>query len=204
MSSFIEENYKRVCETPGDISEHLPTLRKYASECKTIAELGVCNMVSTYAFIKGLMENGNSEKVLHCVDIRLPPGVNNTINNAKKLGVDMSFYQENSAVVDLPPVDLCFIDTWHIYGHLKREFIKHAPNTKKYIILHDTEVDKVLGESIRCGFDVENQIRVSGYSREEICTGLQAAVDEFLEYNPEWRLKEHYSNNNGLTVLERV
>jgi hypothetical protein len=29
-------------------------------------------------------------------------------------------------------------------------------------------------------------------------------MDEFLAQHSEWRIKERYINNNGLTVLERV
>jgi hypothetical protein len=44
----------------------------------------------------------------------------------------------------------------------------------------------------------------SGLSREEIERGLWPAVEEFLALHPEWKLKERYTNNNGLTVLERI
>lgn len=205
MASFIQERYSHYCLTYGDIWEHLPTLKKYASECSSVAELGVSIMISTYAFLQGLRESkAEGKKSLHCVDLRVPAHVNNTINKARECGIDMSFYEENSATVELPPVDLCFIDTWHIYGHLKRELEKHAPRANKYIIMHDTEVDKIDGESIRCGMNIDEQVKSSGYSREEITKGLQPAIDEFLASHPEWKVKEHFTNNNGLTVLERV
>jgi len=44
---------------------------------------------------------------------------------------------------------LVFIDTWHVYGQLKRELAKYAPLTKKYILMHDTTVDEWVGESVR-------------------------------------------------------
>jgi hypothetical protein len=52
--------------------------------------------------------------------------------------------------------------------------------------------------------DIEKEIRESGFSEEEIRKGLWPAVEEFLIDHPEWRLKERFTNNNGLTVLERV
>jgi hypothetical protein len=34
--------------------------------------------------------------------------------------------------------------------------------------------------------------------------GLKPAVDDFLNENKNWKIKEIYTNNNGLTILERV
>ena len=100
--------------------------------------------------------------------------------------------------------DMTFIDTWHIYGHLKRELAKMAPYTRKYIVMHDTEIDKIKGESLRERHDIATKIRESGYTYQEITTGLGKAIDEFLLANSEWRIKYHFEHNNGLTVLERV
>ncbi len=100
--------------------------------------------------------------------------------------------------------DLLFIDTWHVYGHLKRELDRWNTYANKYIILHDTTVDGEVGESARHKWDIPKQMLESGLSREEIERGLWPAVEEFLALHPEWKLKERYTNNNGLTVLERV
>ena len=100
--------------------------------------------------------------------------------------------------------DLTFIDTWHVYGQLKRELLKFSKITKKYIIMHDTTVDAEKGETMRLGLDSKKQSLESGYSIEEIECGLQKALNEFLFTNREWRVKEVFENNNGLTVLERI
>jgi hypothetical protein len=69
--------------------------------------------------------------------------------------------------------------------------------------MHDTELDKIRGESIRSGWDIKKQSRESGYTVEEISSGLQRAIDEFLEENKEWKVQKVYSNNNGLTILKK-
>jgi hypothetical protein len=43
-----------------------------------------------------------------------------------------------------------------------------------------------------------------GYPEDEIRMGLGPAVREFLEMHPEWTVKEVFTNNNGLTVLQRA
>lgn len=70
----------------------------------------------------------------------------------------------HSATTPLPyDVDLLFIDTWHVYGHLKRELALHAPRVRRFIAMHDTEVDKDEGESIRMGYDIPAQVVEYGY-----------------------------------------
>jgi hypothetical protein len=118
--------------------------------------------------------------------------------------IDMSFVKGDSAKTPIKPVDLLFIDTWHIYGHLKRELEFHHANVAKYIIMHDTTVDAFQGESIRSGWNTAQQAATSGYPEAEIRKGLKPAIDEFLVAHPEWTVKEVFTNNNGLTVLQRV
>ena len=100
--------------------------------------------------------------------------------------------------------DLTFIDTWHVYGQLKRELAKFSKITNKYIILHDTTVDEIYGETIRIGWNATVQSYDTGIPIDEINCGLGRAVDEFLAANKNWMLKEKFTNNNGLTVLQRL
>lgn len=58
---------------------------------------------------------------------------------AAVLGIDLRFVCHNSATVHFGgPVDLLFIDSLHVYGHLKRELDFHHRNVNHYIIMHDT------------------------------------------------------------------
>jgi len=70
--------------------------------------------------------------------------------------------------------------------------------------MHDTTVDGIYGESIRCHMDDVKQSRESGYPIEEINCGLWKAIEEFLSTHTEWKLKEKFTNNNGLTILEKT
>jgi hypothetical protein len=45
--------YEQLRNTPSDINEHLPTLKKYTEECDTIVEMGVRSIISTWAFLAG-------------------------------------------------------------------------------------------------------------------------------------------------------
>jgi hypothetical protein len=214
----IRKKYDVLCQTPSDIHEHLPTLAKYASECSVIAEMGVSTVRSTWAFLKGLLDSKAHTKELFCVDIE-DIFMGFVTHQASEAGITLTFLKENSATVEFgKPVDLLFIDTWHVYGHLKRELEHHHANVRKYIVLHDTEGDAVLGETVRfwCDFGpqgggsrglktyVKQMADKMGYTEDEASRGLTPAIDEFLEAHPEWKVHEVFQNNNGLTILIRT
>jgi hypothetical protein len=188
----------------SDIYEHLPTLYKYARECESVFETGVRGCVSSWALTKGLLENGKANKCLFMNDIS-PCNINEILNATKDLPIKMDYKWINNLQLDLPyRVDMTFIDTWHVYGQLKRELEKFSKVTNKYIAMHDTTVDEIHGETIRNNWNPQNQSRESGFPVEEITCGLQKAIDEFLLANPDWVLEARYTNNNGLTILRRV
>ena len=201
----IRSNYKMRCMAQSDINEHLPTLFKYACECDSVFETGVRGCVSSWALLYGLILNPKKvPKKLLMNDIN-ECNVNGLVGLATNMpNIDVKCIWKNNLDIELPHmVDLTFIDTWHVYAQLKRELEKFAPLTKKYIIMHDTEIDGIQGETIRNGWDSKQQSIDSGFPESEIRRGLLPAIDEFLKSNPEWELKEKYLNNNGLTILSR-
>jgi hypothetical protein len=201
---IVEHRYKYLCQTPSDINEHLPTLYKYATECESVFESGVRGCVSSWAFVNGLLHNGKPTPRILLNDISSCP-IQPLLDATNELDIVVKFKWINNLNLNMTEsVDLTFIDTWHVYGQLKRELAKFAPLTKKYIILHDTTLDEVYGETIRLGWNPEHQSRESGFPIEEIMRGIWPAVEEFLAANPDWIIKERFTNNNGLTVLERV
>jgi hypothetical protein len=238
--SFIDGKYYYAANSISDINEHIPTLYEYAKNCEVIAEMGVRGVVSTWAFLKGLNDNKSDTKKLTCVDIE-DIDMTEAIRAGADAGIDVNFLKENSATVNFGyPIDLLFIDTWHNYGHLKRELEFHNSNVKKYIIMHDTTTFGTYGENLRLLKEEaikravtemqmgKNDLSVivnsvveevlirggdsnickltekSGYSYSDVMRGLNQAVSEFLVNHPEWRTKVIFTNNNGLTVLERI
>jgi len=196
--------YSYLCRSPSDINEHLPTLYKYATECESVFESGVRGCVSSWALVYGLMRNSKSSRRILLNDISSCP-IDKLLSATKHLNIDVKFEWINNLNLELVEnVDLTFIDTWHVYGQLKRELAKFAPRTNKYIIMHDTTLDEVYGETIRVGWNAEHQSQESGIPVEEINRGIWPAVEEFLAEHPEWTIRERFTNNNGLTVLARV
>lgn len=198
----MEDAYQRMCTEPSDINEHIPTLYEYAKRCERITELGTRACVSTWAFLKGLADNGSSVKKLVSIDIEYNPNVDYVKTCAASV-VDYTFIASNDLERTPDQTDMTFVDTWHVYAQLKRELALYAPVTKKYIVMHDTTVDAEDGESIRCGLDSRQQSIESGFSEDEIRQGLRRAIDEFLSWNDDWVVDNVFTNNNGLTILRR-
>jgi hypothetical protein len=199
----IVTNYRVKCSQASDINRHLPTLYRYARRSEVIAEFGVRGIVSTWAFLRGLLENGSQTKELICVDIADVPEMEQVRTLAGHNGIRLTFHQHDSATCVIPEVDLLFVDTWHVYGHLKRELNNHCERVRKYILMHDTELDGILGESRRFGWNIKEQAAKSGYPEEEIACGLQRAISEFLAKHSQWRLIRRYRHCCGLTILAR-
>jgi len=198
----IQQRYDQHKSTPSDINEHLPTLKSYAERCNHITECGVRGVVSSWAFAAGLL--GKSPARLIQVDLDTNENVMNFGSLARENGIDVVFYKESDLTCPVEETELLFIDTWHIYGHLKRELARWHSSVTKWIIMHDTTVDAWQGETIRCGWNAQQQSAQHGYPVEEIKKGLWPAIDEFLKEHPEWSLEKRYTNNNGLTVLKRT
>ena len=164
---MIEEKYKQLCEIPSDINEHLPTLKKYASLCETVVELGVRGIVSTYGLLAGHPSGMISVDIIDPIEFLK--------ETARNEGVEWNFVKVSSLDLKFRRAELLFIDTIHSYEQLTQELKLHAPHTTKYIIIHDTIIPE-----------------------------MKRAIDEFLTGNMDWKIKEVFTNNSGLTILQRI
>jgi len=200
----IKNKYEFLCEKKSDINEHLPTLFKYSCECESILECGVRYCVSSYALLYGLLNNNKNKKKIILNDV-LELNIDEILNLTNDLDVDVSYKWINNLELKLDEnIDLTFIDTWHVYGQLKRELNKYGKITNKYIIMHDTTIDGENSESVRNKHDISEKMRKYNYTYEEVTEGLWKAIEEFLSENEEWVILERYTNNNGLTILKNI
>jgi hypothetical protein len=195
------QGYEARCKHTSDINEHLPVLYEYTKKCSSVVECGVRSIVSSYAFGLGLKGTFNNSYYL--VDPAASPSMPAFLQLCQSEGVNAQFWNQSDLVCPLVQTDLLFIDTWHIYGQLKRELDRWHSSVNKYIIMHDTTVDEWHGETIRIGWNAIQQSKESGIPVEEINKGLWPAIEEFLVAHPEWTLEKRLTNNNGLTVLKR-
>jgi len=210
----LRNKYISLCNQPSDINQHLPTLCKYASECNSVFETGVRGVISSYALTYGLLNNPNkhTKKEILLNDLT-ECNISEFIRCTRQLPIDINYIWKSNLNIDLlQKYDLTFIDTFHVYGQLKRELEKFSKFTNKYIIMHDTTIDGVIGEAKRGGgygnyYYTNNKMdelsKITNLPVNEILNGLWPAIEEFLAMNHDWKLKERFTNNNGLTILEK-
>lgn len=189
---LILEKFSQHRENQSDINEHLDTLLKYAKECSHITEMGVRWVSSTWALLY------SNPKKLISYDIVFNENIKEVIELSKKYLIDYSFNQKDVLEVEIEPTDLLFIDTLHTYNQLLLELKLHSQKVLKYIILHDTETFGHVDENI---YSHASEIVKNEHINKQ---GLMNAINDFLQTDlgKSWRIFEHYSNNNGLTILK--
>ena len=170
----FHQAYLDAINIPSDINEHLPTLDRLAKDCKHITEFGVRFAISTAAWL-------NNDVELISYDITATHSAAQMFDHAYAANRPAKYIiQDVLSLEDIAETDLLFIDTLHNYEQCKNE-LKFATRVKKYIVFHDTVTFGVSGETAT--------------------HGVLPAIAEFLLENKDWTVKEHYTNNNGLTVL---
>ncbi len=172
----LEMSYQQVCETPSDINEHCPTLYLLAVQCDHATEMGCRTGISTTALLRA------QPRTLVCYDLRRRPEFDNLFRLAGR--TEFRFHEANTLDIEIEPTDLLFIDTYHVYEHMRAELELHAGRVRRFIAMHDTTT---FGES----------------GEREGSRGLWPAVRDFLAVHLEWRLVARYHHNHGLTILER-
>lgn len=189
----IETKVEQQKNTVSDINEHINTLYEYGKECSHITEMGVRWVSSTWPLIYS-----NPKKMIS-YDIVKNENINEVINLASEYNIDYTFIEGDVLNLDIEPTELLFIDTLHTYNQLYSELNKHSQNVSKYIILHDTISFGNIDENI---YNHASDI-VKSINSDKI--GLINAINDFLvsTNGKHWKIKEIFTNNNGLTILER-
>lgn len=177
-----EQHYQRAASTPSDINEHAPTLRRLASECEHVTEMGTRHGVSSVAFLAA------QPKTFVTIDLNCPACTTSFLEKIKG-ETDLQIRQANSLEVEIEETDLLFIDTFHAADHVFCELSRHSVKARKYIALHDTEAPY-------------------GYADEGGTPGggIRAGLARWQETEDgqRWQIAEDRKNNHGLTVLKRL
>ena len=182
---MIEKKYEELCSTPSDINEHLETLKNLATG-KDVVELGVREVVSTWALLMG------RPKRLSSFDIYRSTNIDLALEAASKEGIDFNFKVGSSLEAFIPVCDVLFIDTWHHYCQLKLELERLHSGVRERIALHDTVTYAHVCDEWEGYPDIYPKCPGKG---------IWDALEEFLEEHKEWSIEKHSENNNGLTII---
>lgn len=187
-----------------DIGEHMPVLYSLAKESTSVTEIGLGGVVSTWALLKGLADNGVPHCVYKGIDIAQPPIDNMQMAQklAEEQGIQFIFQRGDDLHLDIEPVDLLFIDSMHTYCHLTYELETFSPKVRKWIAMHDTSEPWGYRDDAEYRGNYSEYPATDTYPRKK--TGLWPAVEDFLSRHPEWVLQERRTNCHGFTILRRI
>lgn len=176
----LKDRFEALKVIPGDINEHLETLKSYAEKCNHVTEMGMREGTSTTDLLMG------KPKTLITYDITpRQKDIDYLSGEAAKQDTIFQFKLENTLTAQIEETDFLFIDTEHTYNQLIVE-LKQAGKVRKYLAFHDT-----------VSFGVEGE-------RGHDSVGILPAIKEFMDNHPEWQVLEDRKNNNGLLVLGRI
>lgn len=198
MELFLWHEYSK--SIPSDIQEHLPELRKLARGVSSVAEIGLRNMLSTWALLLGLSESSKPDRSYLGIDLAMPPFLSIAKRLSKEGRISFQFRQKNDLNIRIRETDLLFIDSLHTYCHLTYELEKFSPKIKKFIALHDTSAP--WGNSDDSSYSGDYSEYPLWIDRNK--KGLWPAVEDFLTRHPEWKLEKRLMNYHGFTVLKRT
>jgi len=183
---------------PSDINEHLDTLQNLSSLCDSVIELGVRGGVSTNALLAGKPNKMKS------FDINSIGSLEQAFNEyANDKNISWKFFNENCLTTNnIDNCDLLFIDTFHSFKQISCELLLHGNKARKYLVFHDTVS---FGHNEELG---EIQLQYLPESLRQFCLslpdtkGIMPAIESFMLLFPQWKIDQHYQNNNGLLVLK--
>ncbi len=176
----LEAKYQHLCATQSDINDALPTLRRYASQCRRVTEFGVRTAVSTTALLAAQPD------VLTCYDLELNTQFISDLMRVKGR-TQFNVWQGDTRTIEIEPCDFLFIDTEHTFKQLSIELARHSGKVTRFIALHDTTIYGHQDEG-----DSDTEIK-----------GLWPAVEQFVAKEPYWNVTEQIVSRSGLTVLKR-
>lgn len=169
----------------SDIVLHLPVLEYYASLCEHVTEFGVRDGHSTIALIAGCKGQVASYDIQR----------SNVVDVLEKMDLPCKWSFRELDTGDpwggllVEPTEMLFIDTLHIYGHVKKELAIHGRKATKFLAFHDT---------FTCG-----ERDLSGPNPNAI--GILPAIREFLSCHPgEYETVYRTDVCNGLWILKRI
>ena len=151
----LEAEYERLCATPSDINEHLPTFVELVDELQAahVIELGTRSGVSTIAFLHALEATRGR---LTSIDIDERPDIGEWDHWTFIRGDDL----DPEITGDLEPADIVFIDTSHFYDQTIKELNVYRWLVKPggIMVLHDTELPHPIGAPARPAYPVKTAV----------------------------------------------
>ena len=193
------------CTQSRVAGSHYFALRNLARICRSVTELGVYHLGSGFAILQGLSENASSVRSYLGIDIGSAPEEKVQLAQkwASHKNIDFRLLQASDFDIDIDPVDLLHIDTFHTYRHLTYELEKFSSVVRSYILMHDTSPPWGYVDENQQALNREIESRYPPHINRTK-RGLWTAVEDFLGQHSEWQLVERQTESPGYTIIKRL
>jgi hypothetical protein len=176
LLTTLAELYESACANASALSEHCPALLTLAKECRHITDFCMRGAPSTIAFLQAQPER------LVCHAKTTPPQADLLTALAARTKFDVRL--GDAPPDDIEETDLLFLDIERSHDPLAGALRRYAGKVRRYVVVPGTTKYDRYGETADGG-------------------GIWPAVQEFLAQKT-FRLKERSTDQEGLTILERV
>lgn len=190
-NSTLDEIFRWCRLVPRDLNEHLDTLKEWSEKCDTVIEFSE-RRESTVGLLAGrpksfISFNKERDILFAHPDGALHKAIRKQNDYNKSKGRDITTFSTalggDSLQVEIPEVDLLFIDTQHTATRLGAELMKHGHKVKRAIVVHDTVA--------------------YGQTGDDGGPGLTVALSFWIKENPEWFVAYHTATQFGLTIISK-
>lgn len=177
----LDTLYLKAYGNQSDINQHVPKLRELAEQCDHVTDVGMRPDVSSVALL-----SGQPEVMVHLVPPKQPVrhwAVGKEYEHVRGR-TEVKVLSSDTPTWDMQEeTDLLFLDTRHTANQIYLELTKYAPQVRRYIVRHDTQI--------------------YGETGDDGGPGLMFGIRKYLREHPEWVVAHHTDDQYGLTVLSR-
>ena len=171
MESWIASE---VANQTSDFHFHIPKLMELASLCDEVAE--VSKWDNKAALVALCASKAKKIYSVSTLSKKLWPALNKLIGNR----LDTFIGPETG--LEIPEVDLLYIDTNHSVSRVYEELTKYHAKVRRYIVIHCTSTYGSTGD--------DGQL-----------PGVMGAIRSFLVQQKKWQVVHRVEENHGLVVL---
>lgn len=169
-ATSLEDYYDKVITMKDSVTnvEYHSVIKNLMEECDSFTEFGMCQGPSIAA---AMLTNPKKVRGYDVTFKWFGPAKSFFESYAKEHNIDfVAFETDTAKCKTIDETDMLHIDSKHTYKHATAELKRHAPQVRKYILLHDTtqrpEVYKAVQDYIK---NVDNSWKI--IKRSEVGVG---------------------------------
>jgi len=197
----LDDLIGKIFTTP-EAKEVLKIVTRYASQCDSFIEFGSRGGVSAASVFKGLLAKKREfQPRFVAVDLVNDDSIKTLGILAEKSGISFHFWNGHTRHYPIHETDGFVWDTFHTGGALLADLTRIAPHIQKCIFILGVGTHGETSVAVKRNMDIATVARELMVTEDDVKTGLNQGIREFLQKNTDWREAERHGE---IVVLERI